>query len=200
MPQPIQIQCSLYEGYEIFQQRQELAAHIVSISALFNHLDFLLGLLLAEILGAKWEPALDMYLALRGAKEDALKAAALKRLEEKDQDALEKLLDNFRNRAGERNTIVHGKWFISDKYPNSLISINTSQYFKMLLKVLSPGVGFRRLDYLHPAGISVPANHPYYLVWNKDDFVDVENRLKDSIEELGKFKTQIRDQNPSPKI
>lgn len=192
MPQPIKIQCSLFEGPEIFFKRQELAAHMASISALFNHLDFLLGLLLSEILGAQWEPALDMYLALRGAKEDALRAAALKRLGKNDQDDLETILNTYKARAAERNPIIHGIWFISDKYPNSLIHMNATRWHEMKLSVFAPREGRQASDYLQPAGISVPAGVPHYLVWNEEDFVSVEKRLHDAIDELGKFKTHIR--------
>lgn len=194
MPQPIKVQCNLKESPDIFLERQELSAHICAISFLFNHLDFLLGLLLAEVLGAKWEPALDMYLALRGAKEDALKAAVLKRLSEEDQKEFLKILDIYGDRAGERNSIVHGMWLLSDKHPDSLIHTETKHDYRMKLSVFAPTGGTtKRVNYIEPSGISVPARVPNYKVWDKDDFVDVEDRLKEAIKRLGEFKTHIRD-------
>lgn len=193
MPQPLHLQCSLEEGPQIFQERKDLAAHIAAISALFNHLDFLLGLLLAEILGAQWEPALDMYMVLRGAKEEALEAAAMKRLSETDQQVLLNIVRLYRERARERNSVVHGMWFISDKYPDGLIHTEASHYYRTRLSVFAPKEGTLRFNYLHPSGISVPARVPHYRLWKKGDFAEVEARINEAITELGNFKTHIRE-------
>jgi fructose-1,6-bisphosphatase/sedoheptulose 1,7-bisphosphatase-like protein len=107
MPQPITRLRMRSSTPEIILDRPELAAHIAYIAVLYAHLDLGLGMLLAEILGAEFQPAIDMFLALRGGKEDAIKAAAIKRLTAEQFGKLEEILKLYKTRGGDRANLVH---------------------------------------------------------------------------------------------
>jgi hypothetical protein len=126
MPQPIRRQLSLPLKFEkeALEQRPSLARYIAQVSAAWTDLECSVGLLLAIILDTEAKTGVHMYLALSGsaAQVHVLTGAAEAKLSQALQDELSELLKEQRNRAAERNRIVHALWATAPEYPDGIIN------------------------------------------------------------------------------
>jgi hypothetical protein len=127
MPQPLRPPYQLNINPETLSQRQELAAQIGIIAALWSRVEMWLGILLGDLLGAEARYGLAMYYAIVSttARMDTIAAAATERIGKSALIEFESLLRTIRSRARERNTIVHSNWGISLKHPKAIVAVHT---------------------------------------------------------------------------
>lgn len=98
-----------------------LSAHIGVISSMWSDLEGHIAAFLAAILNSRTTVAMFLAITNDGAKRAAIDAAARETLTKAHQEQLQTLLTKIGHRYADRNTVVHGVWGISSKYPNRLL-------------------------------------------------------------------------------
>lgn len=124
MPQPLRRWIPMVFEPEALDHRPKLAIQIAQVSAAWAGVEVSMGLLLAIILDTEARTGVAMYLALTGtaAQRNVLMAAADARLTDELNDSFSSLIDELRNRSGERNRIVHAQWAAPSEYQDALIN------------------------------------------------------------------------------
>lgn len=142
MPQPFKLKPgqSMSIGHAAIAARPECATEIAQISAAWCEVEYSLIDMFGITTGTSEPTGSDTWLmrpnkiarATLGAIENlhlritVVKAATAELLDDDAKKELEALAKLLRLRAGERNTVVHGRWgACDDAYPNDLILIGS---------------------------------------------------------------------------
>lgn len=123
MPQPLRRKVLLNFMVSAIESRSELAVKLSQIIAISSLMETRLSAILAGISGGNAEITVAMFQAVNStdAQRSMLRSAAEVALAGHELDTLCDLLDEHRNRAKERNKIVHGIWCTADEYPDALL-------------------------------------------------------------------------------
>jgi hypothetical protein len=191
MPQPIH-----HSDHIFFQftspsllKRPELAAHIAAISMQWNEIEARVATLLTALLGGEAKTGISIFFAITsdGAKRAAVDAICNLKLPSDSRAALQDILHKIGERYTDRNTVIHGAWGISPKYPDALLWSDIKEAILLHVDLMSlQGEGNqiardqRRLAY-----------QKTLRVWKEQDFVAVEDRLLAAYREIHNFSTPI---------
>lgn len=183
MPQPFKGR-RLDSSLDAIMDRPELAAHVAYIAAIWSRIDITIGLLFSTIAGIEYRLGIDIYLALKSTRMDALMAIAETRIDDVRFAQLEILKKEIRDRAGERNTIVHGIWSSSVDEPEGLIHSGESENIELYAHMFRPDELIDENDFE-----ALP--RPRYMVYKRGDFEAIEERLLKLFEEINDFRMHV---------
>jgi hypothetical protein len=193
MPQPIRRQLSLPLKFEkeALEQRPSLARYIAQVSAAWTDLECSVGLLLAIILDTEAKTGVHMYLALSGsaAQVHVLTGAAEAKLSQALQDELSELLKEQRNRAAERNRIVHALWATAPEYPDGIINCPPDNFVRDITNLYT----LARLHIIPADDIHQPSKEfmESVSVYQENDFQDVIRRIESFRQQVRNFYAKV---------
>lgn len=126
---PLQIGASLIE------QSPKLAELVGRITINWSGVEVQLALTLGSMLGVDNAAAVAVFLSLRNhrAQRDALRAAADKSLVGDDLEIYDAILARHDELDGQRNSVVHGIWGISEATPDGIIWSSQQRHANMLI-------------------------------------------------------------------
>jgi hypothetical protein len=126
---PVQIGASLIE------RLPRLAEFVGRIAINWSGVEVQLSLVLGSMLGVENSAAVAVFLSLRNhrAQRDGLRAAADKTLNDEDREILEAILARHEELDGQRNSVVHGIWGLSEATPDGIIWSSQQSHANMLI-------------------------------------------------------------------
>lgn len=126
---PLQIGASLIE------RLPRLAELVGRIAINWSGVEVQLSLVLGSMLGVENAAAVAVFLSLRNhrAQRDALVAAGDKTLSDEDREILEAILARHEELDGQRNSVVHGIWGLSEATPDGIIWSSQQSHANMLI-------------------------------------------------------------------
>jgi len=184
MPQPLRKKVGLNLMFERIGEKPELAAKIGQIVAISGLMESRLSAILASVSGGNVEVTMAMFQAVNStdAQRAMVKAAAEVALSGHELEALLELMDEYRNRARERNKIVHGIWATADEFPDALLLGRAADLAAMA----------KRITQLNGEWSSATEDLTEVIwrncmVYEAKDFDDVISRLKGFDNQLANF-------------
>jgi hypothetical protein len=152
MPQPLRRWMDDIEfTHDALKQRPELAASISTISAFWSEIELEMGLMLAVMLGTEAYTGVSMYLALAGSPAQRASLFAAANAAELPEDLLTNLRETVaavKDRAGERNRVVHALWSLHPKDDKQLICCRPENLVRLVAKAsksISPSDQFTKI-------------------------------------------------------
>jgi hypothetical protein len=133
MPQPLRRRVNLDFNPANVSTRAVLGMKIAHVVAHASLLETRLSGILAMLSGGNPEVTMAMFLAVNStdAQRAMLRSAAEATLDGQELEALCDLLDEYRNRARERNKIIHGAWATCAEFPDALLLARTADIAAM---------------------------------------------------------------------
>lgn len=194
MPQPLQPPYDVTFGsYDALRARPELAAEIGIIIAMWAEIECGLGLLLARLMGADAETGITIYNVIRSdaGKLEVLGQIAKERFGGAYSEEVKLLSEKLRARSLERNRIAHGLWGISQAHPDALVHLEPKDKLR-----------WRSAIYASPTRLGgeeaprVLSLQPQLMIYNKRDFLEIQNRIEATAELLSTLRCKIPDHRP----
>lgn len=177
MPQPLRRYYPMVFRSSAVIERPALGASIAQIAAAWTEIEVEIGLLLAIILDSQAKTGVHMYLALTGSAAQAkvLKAAGESRLPADLQPEFFSLLESVRNRAAERNKVIHAIWAACPHYPDDLIHCSPDHIVRDLTDGFTVYLATGQLNLTEPPESFVRGLSRYTL----RDFTAIVERISD---------------------
>lgn len=161
-----------------------LAAYIGVISSMWGDLEGHIAAFLAAILHSRTTVAMFLAITNDGAKRAAIDAAARETLTSTQQEELQRLLTKIGQRYTDRNTVVHGIWGISPKYPNRILWTDvreTTLFHADIMKLerenAENDVRFARMMQYQKT----------MMLYEEKDFVEIKDRIEKALTDFAKF-------------
>lgn len=197
MPQKAKKGLSWRQTPDAVGKRPKLAARIGSIVGLWSHLEWQRAIFLAAVLDIEAHIALTMYLSIEndGGKRAVLEAV----LNERFPDLAEEfgsLSKKIAGTARERNKVIHGIWSTAETRPDTLLWEDTRKaaivhgaavtdihrrIFSGPSSQNSSEVAMKKVDALLASARE----------YTENDFEQVEQRIKERIEEFRLFALKV---------
>jgi hypothetical protein len=136
---PVYQDQSYVVGALVLKDRDDLAAPIGKIIALWSHVDNEIGTLFSLLMGTQSDAALAVFLTLRRSsnQRDALTAAAQFKLSADDLTIFNALMKVYGSLEVERNTLAHGCFGRCDEDPTLLYCIEIKHNVHFIVETLS---------------------------------------------------------------
>jgi hypothetical protein len=187
MPQPVHYSHPIHFEFEPVSllQRPQLAARIAMISATWNDIEARIAAFLAALSGNEAQTVISIFLALRidSAKRSAIDTISVLKLSTADHDRFQQVLKELNKRYGERNTMVHGNWGISEKYPNKLLWADIRDTTIMNTNMMKL-VGDQHAKERRAMLVAVQKK---FVVYGEEDFIKISDRMIVAYDELRDF-------------
>lgn len=196
MPQPLIKGATVYFSGNAIEERPILAKHIGIIAGLWTDLDVRRATLLCDLLRTEARLATAMYMSIAtdGGKQAVLNAV----VEEKFPELFEEfylLSKTIGKTANERNNVLHGIWGLSNQNSETLIWIDLKNHVKASATLREVGDSIMDSKDHKPLekklhddiSLELEAHREY----TEKDFINIENRIKERIEELRQFGLKV---------
>ena len=124
MPQPFDPNKQHQLTPDAMRLRPEMAVQVASIASLWSFTEMLQGQILAHLVRGDPAAAAALYTAMKslpGQRQGILEVARAVSVDKGVRAELDQIFKVAKNRASERNEVVHGLWGISDLHPKDLI-------------------------------------------------------------------------------
>ena len=158
-------------GYEALLTKPRMAAYIGAVCVLWECIEEMWGVILAEALQADAKLGVDLYLALTGsAAQGAVMTRAIEHAVQDPELRAEfgVLLASERARAKERNRIVHGRWGVLPSRDDALV-IGERNWLPKALATINH-------NYLKPNPAPLDIDYPV-TIWTEQDFKQTLQRM-----------------------
>jgi hypothetical protein len=187
MPQPVHYSQPIHFEFEptSLLQRPQLAARIAMISAAWNDVEARIAAFLAALSGNEAQTVISIFLALRidSAKRSTIDTISVLKLSTTDHERFQEILKDLNKRYGERNTMVHGNWGVSEKYPNKLLWADIRDTTIMSANMMKL-VGDQHAKERRAMLIEVQKK---FMVYGEADFIKISDRMIAAYDELRDF-------------
>ena len=122
-------------GASVIERIPNLAELVGRIAINWSGVEVQLSLALGSMLGVENAAAVAVFLSLRNhrAQRDALRAAADKTLVGDDREIFDAILARHEELDGQRNSVVHGIWGVSEATPDGIIWSSQQSHANMLI-------------------------------------------------------------------
>jgi hypothetical protein len=163
-------------------------AHVGTILGMWAEVEFCLGRLLADFLGADARLGIAIFLALRAesAQREVLRVAAELKLPAEQARKLALFMGKLRDGSDERDKVAHGLWGFSQEYPDALLHQDPKASIHHQ-RLPPPGASLDQED-----AARWEKDIPQVLIYRKADFEAIERRLAQRLNELFELTTEFR--------
>ncbi|MSP76267.1 MAG: hypothetical protein EXR12_09040 [Rhodospirillaceae bacterium] len=183
MPQPVHYSQPIHVEFvpEAVLQRPELAAHIALISAWWNEIEARISAFLAALAGGEAETVISVFLAIKndGAKRSTIDTISALKLSPDDYVRFQAILKRINERYSDRNTIIHGAWGISPRYPDKLLWSDIRESTVLHIEMMNLPASDRAARLI--------SEQKKIMVYGLSDFLQIEQRIQSAYEELREF-------------
>jgi hypothetical protein len=191
MPQPVHYSDHIEYQFtpNALLLRPNLSAHIAAISMQWNEIEARIATMLAALLGGEAKTGISIFFSITndGAKRAAVDTICNLKLSPVNKSQLQDILKKVGERYADRNTVIHGAWGVSQKYPDALLWSDIKEAVLLHVDMMTlqgkeneTARNERRIAY-----------QKTLKVWKEQDFRDVEARLMSAYDELFAFSTPI---------
>ena len=188
MPQPVHYSHKIDFNFTpaSLLERPELAARIALISGLWNEIEARIIAFLAIMANEQAKMAISIFFAVKNdaAKRATIETISHQNLSPADFDRFQEVLSETGKRYNERNTMVHGLWGVSAKYPDKLLWAdikNTTMLHVDMLKMAQPSFKPEEREK------RLIQSQKEFVVYSKKDFDDIIARMNGTYEQLSNF-------------
>lgn len=192
IPKPPATGIRITWNWNIASTQPELAALVAHAIAIWSLVEFTLGQIFVDILGAEIRPAFAMYSALNSerAKIDALTAAALSTLEGENRLLFQALMKIYESKGKQRHKFAHWIWAYCELTPDCLILIDPARMLEghAIMTELMHG--------LTDSVLGIPFSDEWF-AYSKPELERIVQEFSEILNIFRHFQTLIRP-HPSP--
>jgi hypothetical protein len=181
MPQPYRGDGNVKFAVADILDHPVLAAHIAKIAMMWTFSEDAWAFFLGAMLGFEAGAGLTMYHALTGtgAQRSVLNEVADQYLPAEFREEFNSVMLETRRRAKERNTVVHGIWFLDPALPDVLILGPRNVMSSILGRAVRRAVAAKLLGQPQPTGTK--SDYSEWRTYRERDFTAIEDRIRDLV-------------------